>query len=133
MDNVRDIKIIGFDEKRPPLILKAPYINLFFKLSEEAPKDWCEDFNSLVKRLTYPTTIDTKECLFIETYVRKSKEIPPLLDKLKEIIVNCSETYMENIEAKKREKEAAYLASKPEANAEQDALDELIKNLNFDT
>ena len=132
MESIRDIKIVGIDEKRPPLILKAPYINLYFKLSHEAPKDWSEDFNNLHKRSTYPVTINTKECLFIETWVRKSHEIAPLLDKLKESITSCSDTYIENIEARKREKAAAVLAALPEANAEQDALDEIISSLNFD-
>ena len=47
MEGISDIKIIGVDETRPPIIRKEPYIDIFFKLSHQAPSDWCSDFNSL--------------------------------------------------------------------------------------
>ena len=52
MQNIMNIKIVGIDEKRPPLIRKEPYIDLFFQLSHKVPLDWCEDFNELTKKLS---------------------------------------------------------------------------------
>ena len=62
MDNILDIRIIGIDEKRPPIIRKEPYIDLFFKLSCKPPLDWCEDFNVLAKDLVPPVKIDEFDC-----------------------------------------------------------------------
>lgn len=132
-DNIRALRITGIDEKRPPLILKAPYIDLFFKLSHKVPEDWADLFNKTLTRSTHPIKINNKEGLFIETYVRKSDEIVPLLDKLKKTVKACNEAYIADIESRAAAKEAAYLASKPAANPEQDALDNIVENLNFDT
>lgn len=59
MEGISDIKIIGIDEKRPSIVSKKPYIDLFFQLSHQAPDDWCRDFNSLM--LKYPGTPKIKE------------------------------------------------------------------------
>ena len=37
MEGISDLKIIGTDERRPPIIRKEPYIDVFFKLSHQAP------------------------------------------------------------------------------------------------
>lgn len=132
-ENIHAIKITGIDGKRPPLILEAPYIDLFFKLSHEVPADWADLFNKIQRRSTHPIKINNKECLFIETYVRKSDEIAPLLEMLKESVKACNEAYIEGIKSRAEAKEAAYLASKPVANPEQEALDEIVENLKFDT
>ena len=83
MEGISDIKIIGIDEQRPPKILKEPYINLFFKLSHEVPKQWCEDFNMLIGKRKYPVKVNPSAGLFIETWVRLPTEIKATLDDLR--------------------------------------------------
>lgn len=46
MTSFNEIKIIGFDTSRPPRVRKEAYIDLFYQLSEDAPEEWCEDFDS---------------------------------------------------------------------------------------
>lgn len=83
MEGISDIRIVGLDERRPPRIRKEPYINLFFKLSHEAPADWCQCFNSLLAKHGSTPKIKPDEGLFIETWVRKPGEIEAHLELLK--------------------------------------------------
>jgi len=89
-----DIKIIGIDETRPPLVRKEPYIDLFFQLSHKVPEDWCEDFNDLTKKLNPPIKIDKSKALFIETYVRDMSQIVEHLETIKRKIITCNEHYI---------------------------------------
>ena len=70
MEGISDIKITGIDEKRPPVIRKEPYIDIFFKLSHQAPADWCKDFNALLSNHPTAPKIKEKEGLYIEGWVR---------------------------------------------------------------
>lgn len=97
MEEISDIRIIGLDEKRPPRIRKEPYIDLFFKLSHQAPKEWCEDFNKLTAKLDPGITINKKEGLFIDTYVRDMNNIQSHLDEIKKKIAACNQQYIEAI------------------------------------
>jgi hypothetical protein len=65
MQSISDIKIVGIDEKRPPRVRKEPYIDPVFQLSHQAPKDWCEDFNLLTRKLEPAVRINMGEGLFI--------------------------------------------------------------------
>jgi hypothetical protein len=131
LEDIRDIKIVGIDEKRPPRIRKEPYIDLFFRLSHQAPKKWCQDFNKLAKDLVPPVKIDDNEGVFIDAYVRDMDNIAMHLDKIKRKIVLCNEQYIEEI----RQRESAELARNVSLfgeEGEQGKLNKIIAALRFD-
>jgi hypothetical protein len=103
LEDIGDIKIVGIDEKRPPRIRKEPYIDLFFRLSHQAQKKWCQDFNKLAKDLVPPVKIDDNEGIFIDAYVRDMDNIALHLDKIERKIALCNEQYIEQI----RQRESA--------------------------
>lgn len=131
MKDISDIKIIGIDDKRPPRIRKEPYIDLFLKLSHQAPQAWCEDFNKLAIKIKPFVRIDKTEGIFIETFVRDMKHIPEHFDLIKKKVAACSEQYIENI----RLKELA-AANKNDSirgqEGEQGKLNTIIAALKFD-
>ena len=131
MEGISDIRITGIDETRPPRIRKAPYIDLYFRLSHKAPKAWCENYNLLLEKRKYPIKINPEEGLFIETWVRKPDEIPALVDVLKKTVFACSEKYIARIEAEARApaaKSGATLGN----DGEQGRLNRIVAELNFD-
>jgi hypothetical protein len=131
LEDIGDIKIVGIDEKRPPRIRKEPYIDLFFRLSHQAPKKWCQDFNKLAKDLVPPVKIDDNEGIFIDAYVRDMDTIAMHLEKIKRKIVLCNEQYIEEI----RQREAAELARNVSLfgeEGEQGKLNKIIAALRFD-
>lgn len=131
MQHISDLKIIGVDESRFPRLRKEPYIDLFFKLSHQAPADWCQDFNLLTANHEYTAKIDAKTGLFIETWVRKMDEIAGHLDFLKKKITDCNTAYIQK--AKDREAvEASANAVLRGSPGEQEILNRLIASLSFD-
>jgi hypothetical protein len=131
LEGISDIRIIGIDKNRPPIIRKEPYIDLFFRLSHKAPQDWCEEFNKLVKDLVPQVKIDKTEGLFINAYVRNMDHIPAHLDRIKEKISACNKQYIENMRLKElaaAEKNASLVA----AAGEQARLNAIIATLQFD-
>ncbi len=130
MEGISDIRISGIDEMRPPRIRKEPYINLYFKLTHEAPKQWCEDYNRLVSKKTFPAKIDPQAGLFIDTWVRKPEEIEPAFEGLKEAVMICNDEYIARIRAESAA--AANSGDKLEDEGEQGRLNRIIAGLNFD-
>jgi hypothetical protein len=131
LEDIRDIKIVGIDEKRPPRIRKEPYIDLFFRLSHQAPKKWCQDFNKLTKDLVPPVKIDENAGIFIDAYVRDISHITVHLEKIKMKISACNEQYIENI----RQKELAATTKNNlfvAEEGEQGKLNKIIAALRFD-
>lgn len=131
MDGISDIRIIGFDETRPPVLVKEPYINLYFKLSHKAPKQWCNDFNDLAAngKGRYPIKIDFNEGLIIETWVRQMSEIETALGGLKELVKNSTYNYIARIRAKAK----SDMPQKGDVVSEEQArLNFIISELNFD-
>ena len=126
MEGISDIRISGIDEKRPPKILKEPYINLFFKLTHQAPRNWCEDLNHLLSKREYSAKINPATGLYIETWVRKPEEIESSLQTLKEAVLICTQEYIAKIKA----------SAKHQVNVgddgEQGRLNKIIAALNFD-
>ncbi len=102
MEGISDLKIIGIDERRPPIIRKEPYIDIFFKMSHKAPADWCSDLNALLHKHPTAPKINEKEGLFIETWVKSADEITVFLEMLKGKVADCNRTYIERIEAAAR-------------------------------
>ena len=131
MEGISDIKIIGVDETRPPIIRKEPYIDIFFKLSHQAPSDWCNDFNNLLAKHPSCAQVKEKEGLFIETWVREPDEISSLLDDLKSSVLECTRQYIARIEFSAQQA-AGRGNAQEEATGEQGRLNKIIDSLEFD-
>jgi hypothetical protein len=131
MEGISDIKIIGIDQNRPPMIRKEPYINLYFKLSHKAPVAWCDAFNRLVSKKKYSTRIEPDEGLFIETWLRKPEEIEAALEDLKEVVRVCSEEYIARLQAEMLAA-ASSGGGEMKDEGEQGRLNRIIAGLNFD-
>ena len=131
MEGISDIRIVGIDEKRPPKVRKEPYIDLFFRLSHQAPKKWCEDFNKLTKDLVPPVKINENEGIFIDAYVRDMSHIPAHLDRIKKKITACSEQFLENNRLRELA-EAAKNTSHHGTAGEQGKLNAIIAALSYD-
>jgi hypothetical protein len=130
MTDISSIKVVGIDEERPPIVRKEGYIDLYFKLSEKAPVEWCEDFNKLGHRLKPPVKIRPDKGLIMETYVHDMNAIQQQLDKIKEKIKQCSTEYLE------REKQrmlalAARQAERIGSSDKQTLLNEIVAGLDY--
>lgn len=131
MSGISEIKIIGIDEDRPPVVRKENYIDLFFKLSSKAPADWCDHFNTLGHRIKPPAKISGDKGLIVETYVHDMTLIQQQLDKIKTKITECTQAYLE----KQKQERLALLAKQAQAtgtSAKQNQLNEIISALNYE-
>ena len=135
MENILSLKIVGLDTKRPPRIRKEPYIDIFFELSDKAPKEWCDDFNKVGKQIDPPAKINTKEGLFIEAWVRNMDDIQKHLNIIKTKVTACNNLYIENIKLKELaeiEKNAALLRETG-SQTEQSKLNKILVSLDYGT
>lgn len=130
MEGISDIQIVGIDDKRPPRIRKEPYIDLFFRLSHQAPGDWCAIFNVLLGKHASNAKIKVKEGLFIEAWVKKPEDIPLLLVLLKDKVAECSRLFIEKIELSIRNAGAAN-AELMLGGGEQGRLNRIVAALDF--
>ena len=131
MEGISDLKIIGIDDRRPPLIRKEPYIDVVFKLSHQAPADWCRDFNELMAKHPATPKINEKEGLYIEAWVRDPDVIAEFLELLKKTVIECSRQYITRIELKSQNAgDANALLAKE--TGEQGRLNRIIAGLDFD-
>lgn len=131
MEGISDIRIIGIDEQRPPLIRKEPYIDLYFKLSHKAPEDWCKDFNALLAKHPRKPRINEKEGMYINAWVKSPDEITQFLEQLKSKVSDCTNEYIKRIEL------SILNASKTNASSgdetgEQGRLNKIIAGLVFE-
>ena len=131
MEGISDLKIIGIDEMRPPRIRKEPYIDIFFKLSHQAPADWCRNLNDLLAKESGNFKIKEKEGMFIESWVRTPDEIIDLLALLKLNVAECTRQYIERI-ALARQNAGDSGAMLAQESGEQGRLNEIIAALVFD-
>lgn len=131
MEGISDIRIIGIDELRPPVIRKEPYIDLFFKLSHQAPADWCRDFNALLAQHPSSPKIKEKEGCFIESWVRTPDEIVALFELIKQTLADCTTQYIERIESAARLSAAGSRAA-TQGTDEQAHLNSIIASLDFE-
>jgi hypothetical protein len=132
VEGISDIKITSIDEKRPPVIRKEPYIDIFFKLSHQAPADWCKDFNALLSKHPTAPKIKEKEGLYIEGWVRTADEIVAFLELLKEKVAECNRHYIERIELSLRNSNEANTLMAQQGDGEQGRLNRIIAALNYD-
>ena len=133
MESISDLRIIGIDETRPPTIRKEPYIDLFFKLSHQAPIDWCKDLNNLLSQQTATanSSIAEKEGTFIKTWVRTADEIISLVEHLKTTITECTRQYIERVQLAAQQSGNNDPIQSNESK-EQANLNQIISSLNFD-
>lgn len=131
VEGISDLRIIGIDEKRPPKIRKEPYIDVVFKLSHQAPANWCNDFNALLAKHPSTPKIKEKEGLYIEAWVRKPDEVVAFLELLKAKITECSQQFIERIALSARNAGDAN-ASLAHESGEQGRLNKIIAELDFD-
>lgn len=130
MKDISDLKIVGIDEARPPIIRKEPYIELYFKLIHQAPREWCQVFNECVAKSTYPISIKIDDGLFVETWVRKAEEVEAALKMIQVAIKTSIALYIETIEAKTRNLTSQSVGV--EATGEQLELNKIIIGLDYD-
>lgn len=132
MENISDLKIVGLDPKRPPVIQDIPCIDLIFALSEQAPADWCEEFNMLMSKQPYTTRVDPSTGLFIETWVRQPKEIANSLERMKQGMQDCTRLYEDRIAASAQALAEKRNTGTTKVSEAQQALNEVIDDLKFD-
>ena len=131
MEGISDIKIVGIDPTRPPLIRKEPYIDLYFQLSHEVPKDWSDDFNDLTSKQGIPAKISGVERLFIETWVRSPDDVVERLEDLKRYVTECTESYIAKVQLRKSHQDGANSAQGEELG-EQGRLNKIIAGLTYE-
>lgn len=119
------------DEERPPQVRKEAYIDLFFKLSQKTPADWCEDLNKLGHQIEPPFKIDKNKGIVVETWVRDMNLIPQHLEKIKIKITECNEQYLEKLRLKALSL-AAKNASTNGQTSKQGQLDLIVGALKFE-
>ena len=131
MSSFEEIRITGLDPDRPPKVRKESYIDLFFKLSTEAPLDWCEDFNALGRQLNPAAKIGKTTADCIDTYTNNMEKIHSQLDEIKQTVKDCNEQYLEKIKQKAMALAASNAALQGQGG-EQDKLNQIIAALAFD-
>ncbi len=130
MEGISDIQIVGIDDKRPPRIRKEPYIDLFFRLSHQAPADWCSIFNNLLQKHASCAKINVNDGRFIDAWVKTPEDIPVLLALLKNKVTECSRLFIEKIELSVRNASAAN-AELMLGGGEQGRLNRIVAALDF--
>lgn len=131
MKDINDLCIVGIDDTRPPIINKQPYIDIFFKLSHQAPPEWCDDLNGLMKAAANAPTIAKKDGLYIAAWVRSPDEIVGLLADLKSMIKDCNQSYIDKIILSTKLAQDQN-AAKAEDTSKQGCLNRIIESLEFD-
>ncbi len=128
MDEFNDIKIAGIDTKRPPRVdLDTEFVNVFFQLSHNAPKEWCQFFNATLDKSEVQAFIDAKDGRFIES-ISLPDRLPLQLDFLKTCVDKCNSAYRGHLdEVVKRNKQEKEVKKK-----KQDKLQTIIAQLSFD-
>lgn len=129
VDKIDNLKIKGIDPDRPPNLDNNNYIDVIYELTQQAPKDWCLNFNNFFSKERHKTRIDPKQGLYIETWVHDMNEIPNELNLIKQKIKICNEIYIKKLheDALLREN-----AKTEKASTESRRLKNIIANLNFD-
>jgi hypothetical protein len=130
MSNFEELKIVGFDDSRPPRVRKEAYIDLHFSLSHKAPEDWCEDFNHLGRQVNPSPKIDVNKGVCIDSYVSSMDLITEHLDAVKSVLANCNSQYIEKL----RQQEIALAASNSALHGqggEQNRLNQIVAAIDF--
>ena len=130
MSNFEELKIVGFDDTRPPRVRKEAYIDLHFSLSHKAPEDWCEDFNHLGRQINPSPKIDMNKGVCIDSYVSDMDLITGHYADVKKVLINCNSQYIEKL----RQQEIALAASNSTLQGqggEQNRLNQIVASIDF--
>ena len=130
MEGISDIRIVSVDSKRPPVLRKEPYIDVFYTLSHKVPKPWCEDFNALLAKQKFTASVRGDGGLYVESWVRTPDDIPASYDLIKKMIKQCNENYIAKIMATRGKKDAENDAQSKELG-EQGRLNTIVASLDF--
>ena len=129
MSGIENIKIKSLDPNRRPSLKNKKYIDVFYELSQKAPRDWCGDFNLLFSKSSLNVKINPDEGLYVETWVKDLTHIQNELDQIKEFIKACNRSY---IDQKLKEAAAIQRTESIQGDSKSDALDKVLDLLNFD-
>ena len=129
MSGIENIKIKRLDPNRRPSLKNKKYIDVFYELSQKAPRDWCGDFNLLFSKSSLNVKINPDEGLYVETWVKDLTHIQNELDQIKEFIKSCNKSY---IDQKLKEAAAIQRTESIQGDSKSDALDKMLDLLNFD-
>jgi hypothetical protein len=129
LSGIENIKIKRLDPNRRPSLKNAKYIDVFYELSQKAPRDWCGDFNLLFSKSSLNVKINPEEGLYVETWVRDLTHIQNELDQIKEIIKTCNKNY---IDQKLKEAAALQRTDNVQGDSKNEALDKVLDLLIFD-
>lgn len=127
-----EIKISGFDPDRPPRVRKESYIDLFYQLSEEAPEEWCDDFETFGRHLNPRAKVDRATRGFINSYVNDMSVIPKNLEQLKLAVFECNTQYIEKLKQRAQDMARESQNLKDQGGL-QFKLNEIIESLDFST
>jgi len=130
MEGISDIRVVAVDPKRPPVIRKEPYIDIHFALSHQAPKTWCEDFNSLTAKKKFTATIQPEEGLFVSTWVRSPDDLAENLKFIQDKVTECNELFIAKVRARQGATDDDNEALKLESG-EQGRLNRIVSELDF--
>ena len=129
MNHTNDIRIKGIDKKRWPNLNNKKYIDVYYELSEKAPRDWCLDFNQFFSKERNRIKINPDRGEFIETWVREMEEIPSLLHAIKDIVAKCNDRQTEKSKREYAANQASYNETK---TASHNKLEEILASLQFE-
>jgi len=130
MATFKEIRIVGFDVNRPPRVRKEAYIDLFYRLSEDAPEEWCEDFASFGRHVSPIARVEKGGRGVISTYVNDMEIIPEHLEQLRQAVSDCNRQYLEKIT--QREIDQAKADALPdEQGSHQSRLNEIVAGIDF--
>lgn len=127
---VTNIKIIGFDEERPPTMQARPCIDLIFQLDQEAPAEWCKVFGNVSGGQRYNIKIDPEVGLFLETWVKAPGDISGSVDTMKSLVAESNVAYDALLNSRKDV--VVTTTGEVVITPEQQALNSLVAGISFD-
>ncbi|NVJ60252.1 MAG: hypothetical protein HWE27_07680 [Gammaproteobacteria bacterium] len=130
MEGTLQLKVIGMDPNRPPVIRKEPYIELYFKLNAKAPIQWLKSFVDLVSNGPYPIKMKPAESDIIGTWVRTPAEVEAAFHYIKSQVIANTDHLNKRLLAQKSAEQA--LANGIVLTPEQIELNTIVANLDFD-
>lgn len=125
-----ELKIIGFDETRPPLVQPRPCIDLILELDQEATPEWCSMLLSVASKSVFSVKIEPDPGLFVETWVKTPGEIARAVELMKGYVASCNVAY--DAELKRRMGAVNTETQEVIITPEQIALNKIVAELVFE-
>ena len=127
----KEITITGLDTDRPPRIRELDHVDLVYRLSEEAPEEWCKEFRRFGRALNPQAKVDKLTRRYIKTYVTDMDAIPAHLEVLERAVFDCNTQYLEKIRQRAKDLEEDQQSLR-EQGGEQYRLNEIVESLRID-